>query len=29
MAAQGGHARRRARCGSISVLDLNMYLLFR
>jgi len=29
MAAQGGHARRRARCGSVSVLDLNLYLLFR
>ena len=28
MAAQGGHARRRARSGIVSVLDLNLYLLF-
>ena len=29
MAAQGGHTRPRARRGTVSVLDLNLYLLFR
>jgi len=29
MAAPGDHAHRRARSGTVSVLDLNLYLLFR